>query len=375
MDLFKVFYYPNSECSPLTLAKGMLVFDEIVFFDHPSLTLPTFGTVGHPSAMRTTADHLREHHGYNIRVVEPEGGPVEGEIQKIIDADMANEEFRKTFFKLLRNDQTFLADAATRARDGDFGRYGSADNYKKELLKIRPDSIPSTVNDLGSFKTNEFPLPPDITIALKIAMDSYQLNYAAFTAADDGLQLFGDSTGMDMLLSAKFQTAKSQEPGTAGIAHKVAFSLLERVIPNEAFFGKKLTDILAFRDKMANDREKFKEHILALTVEIEGVAGKAQQKQIDELIYSHLLPQVRDYQNRLSKSWDTFFKESTKAVLADAHHTAELVATMLPVSLTTALMAGAAEVGTKVMPHLIDYITDKKDLNRANPYSYLMKFK
>ena len=375
MDLFKVFYYPNSECSPLVLAKSMLVFDEIVFFDHPSISLPTFGTIGHPSGMRQTAFHLSQHHGYNIRVVEPAGGPVEGEIQKIIDADLANDDFKETFFKLMRKDPTFLADTATRARDHDFGKYGSADNYKKELLKIKPEDIPQTTDELGSFKPTEFPLPPEITIATKIATDSYQLNYAAYAASDDGLQLFGDSVGMDMLLTAKFRSVKADDPGTASIAHKVAFSLLEHIIPNEAFQGKKFTDILDFRNNMHDDREKFKERILELTVEIQGVAGKAQQKQIDEIIFAHLLPEVRDYQNKLAKGWDTFFKESSRAVISDLQNTADLVAKMLPVSLPAALLAGAIEASTKVAPSLIDYLTDKQALNRTNPYAYLMKFK
>lgn len=67
-DAFNVVYYPNADCHPLVLAKSILVFDQITFFDHPSLTFDRHGTVGHQSSMRHAA-HILKPEGYEIRVM------------------------------------------------------------------------------------------------------------------------------------------------------------------------------------------------------------------------------------------------------------------------------------------------------------------
>lgn len=373
MDLFKVVYYPNSDCHPLVLKKAILAFDELVFFDHSPISFSWFGSKGHRSHMEHHVDEFRRE-GYNMRVVEPQGGPVEGELQRIIDADLANQDYCNTFFRLMKNDPKFLIDMVGRSHGGDFGKYGSSDGYKNALLQVKPSDIPSRLSEIDKFKPNNEPLPPEIAIVLKMALDSHQLNFAAYTATQDNLHLFGDSRGMSMMLDAKFKPHETPHPATTGLAHKVAFTLLERTIPNEAFQNKKVIDVIRFRNEMSVEREKFQERVLKATVEMQGISGDEQQKKLNEIVFAELLPEVRDYQEKFAKKWDVFFKESAKSVLRDSHHTAELVATLLPMSFSGALLAGALELSTKVVPHLINYLKDKESLNRSNPYVYLMKF-
>lgn len=369
MNPFKVFYYPNSECSPLVLAKGILVFDEITFFDHPSLTFPKFGTIGHDSFMRSAIPTL-EKEGYPMIVVKPGDGPVEGELQKIIDADLANEEFRKTFLQLLRNDPSFLI---RRVPEGNYGKQGDAKTYRRAILNVDEVNIPKTVEEIRNYKPSEG-IPPEINIALGMVSDSFNLNFASFVAMQQNLELFGDSRGMDMLLKAKYQSPGGKQGKNSGAAHKMAFTLLERLVPTKAFDGKSIVDIVRFRNKMSNQRDKFKDRIMGLTLELANLKDQEQEQKFEKLLYKEVIPEIKNYENLIEDNWDNFFKESIKSIFSDSDHTYQLVIAALAISYWTALMVGVAKIGKDIVPKLADFLVAKRALERRNPYAYLMKF-
>jgi hypothetical protein len=179
---------------------------------------------------------------------------------------------------------------------------------------------------------------------------------------------------MDMLLKAKFNqmTDGNQKKN---ITHMVVFKLLENLVPVEAFNGKNFIDIVRFRNKMDKERKKLKERVLEISSEIEELQGDNQQAKVDEILYKYLIPEAREFQNKLADNWDNFFKESSKALILNSKQLAIIVATILPVSLPTAILASIASLGTTVMPFMVDYLKEKEKIDRRNPYSYLMKFK
>lgn len=370
MNLFKVIYYPNSDCHPFILAKSILVFDEMTFFDHPSLTFKSVGTVGHDSGMRRAIPHL-EKEGYQIRVLKPSAGPVENELERIIDADLKNPNFRKTFLKLIKNDPSFLM---SKVPNGNYGVYGTAENYRAKFLQLRDVDIPMSSKEISSFKVKHSGIPPEINVALSMAVDSFNFNLSSYFATEHDLQLFGDNKGMDMLLSAKLSNESGQLPNEH-ISHMVAFTLLENLIPNEAFNGKHIEDIVHFRNKMEKDRKKFQERILQMTIDISKTSKKGNVSMVDKILYKQLLPEARNYQNLLARNWDIFFKESTKSIVNSTGQITQIMATSLPYSFAAALLVGAAKIGVTILPHLVDYLKNKEALNRENPYTYLMKFK
>jgi hypothetical protein len=369
MEPFHVLYYPNSDCQPLSLAKAILVFDEVTFFDHPSINFAKVGTVGHPSGMRHPA-HLLKEEGYQINIIEPKGGPIEGELESIIDADLDNDEYRQIFFRLLRNDQSFLMN---KGQNGNYGKYGDGEAYRQGLLGVTDAEVPRTSADIRSFDPVDG-IPPAISIAMSMAADSYKLNFSTYLAAQKGIHLFGDSKGMDMLLNAKLKLAPPGAHGEGGISQQLAFTLLEHLIPNEAFRGKKLIDVVRFRNEMYKDREKFKERVMEFSVEHQNLTGESREQKLKQVLYKQLLPEARDYQYRLAENWDKFFKDGTTAIISESDRLAALVVTVLPFSYPAALLAGAAHVGAKLMPHLVSYLKEKEALNRRNPYNYLMRF-
>jgi hypothetical protein len=371
MDSFDALYYPNSGCSPLTLAKSILVFDSITFYDHTSIVVGKVATVGHDSHMRQVIEPLKKE-GFSVKVLKPLGGPVEHELKTLIDADLTNASYRKAFYKLVQTDPTFLL---TKAPNGDYGQYGDADNYRKKILSLTEADIPSSVSDLEGFEPKKGTLPPEVIAGLIMALDSFNLNFSAFTALDENVHLFGDSKGMDLLLKAKFAADNAMQKGDRGISQAVAFALMEQLIPNEAFVGKSITDIARFKNKRHIERERFKERILEITVELQDLSGAKKDAKVKELLYKTLIPQVRNYQNSTAKVWDTFFKESIKAVVYDSDTIAKQVATFLPLSVSAALMSATASIGKAIVPHLVDALADKKDLDRNNPYAYLMRYR
>lgn len=363
-------YYPNDGCSPLTLAKSLLVFDELTFYDHTSILIGKLGTVGHQSHMRGYIELLKQE-GYSLNVVEPLGGPVENELKTLIDADIQNANYRKSFVRMMRVDPTFLL---TKVPNGNYGKYGDGAAYRQRILALKDGDIPASVAELEAFVPTDG-IPPEINAGIMMALDSFNLNFSAYAAIDNDYQLFGDSVGMDLLLKAKFAANDAMRAADKGISQAVAFSLLENIIPNEAFYHKSITDIARFRNEMHKERERFKERVLELTVELQDLSGANKQQKIKEILYKTMVPEVRNFQNLTAKNWDTFFKESTKAVIYDADTITKQVTAVLPLSIPGALLIAAASIGKSVVPHLVDYLANKKELNRINPYAYLTKFK
>jgi hypothetical protein len=235
MDIFRVLYFPSSDCSPLTLAKAILIFDEINFFDHPSIAFRNVGTIGHDSRIRKILPELKNE-GYSINVIKPGSGPIEGEIEKIIDSDLSNEEFRKIFYRLMHNDPSFIL---RKVPNGNYGKLGSAEELRKKILSLQDRDIPRSVEEIKRFKPDEYGISPSIHVAISMASDSYQLNFASYIAVDKDLNLFGDSRGMNLLLNSKFNGI---QPGSAkkSLTHQVTFTLMERLISDKAFVGKSI---------------------------------------------------------------------------------------------------------------------------------------
>jgi hypothetical protein len=307
-----------------------------------------------------------------MKVVKPKGGPVVDELKDLIDADLKNPSFRKTFFQLIQNDPTFLM---TKVHDGNYGIYGDGASYRKRILELKDTDVSHSVQEIEEFKAgNDGSLTPEITTALSMAMDSFNLNFSAYMSVEEGLHLLGDSRAMDMMLKAKFSDKKLEVAADKGISESVAFSLMEHTIPNSAFIGKKFEDIVRFRNHTAVQRDRFKERVLELTVDLQDLAGAEKHKKVDELIYKVLVPELRLFQERQAKNWDNFFSESMKSVLHSAKDISTQVAQTLPLSIMAGLVAAAAQMGVTVMPHLIDYLAAKKEVERTNPYAYLMKF-
>ena len=318
--------------------------------------------------MRSVIDSLKKE-GYNLTVFEPIGGPIEDELKLLINADLSNPDFRQTFFRLIHNDPTFIL---TKVADGNYGKYGDGYAYRKRILSLKDDEIPRTVDELESFVPTDS-MPPEMTIALVMALDSFNLNFSGYVSDQREYQLFGDSKGMDMLIKAKFAGDNKFEAADKGISQAVAFAMLERMIPNSALERKSAIDIVRYRNKMHKERERFKEHVLQITAELQELSGDEKQKRVFEIINKYLVPEARSFQEAADKNWDTLFGESIKAVIYKADDLARQIATVLPLSVTMAMLTAAAGIGKTLVPHIVDYYTKKKQIDRTNPYAYLMK--
>jgi hypothetical protein len=370
MQPFKALYYPSDECHPLTLAKSILVFDEVTFYDHTSITVGNMGTVGHHSHMRGFIEPFKRE-GYTLNVMEPIGGPIENELQTLINVDIQNENFRRAFFKLVQKDTSFLV---SKVPNGNYGKYGTADEYRKAILSVEEKDYPSSVEEIATLKPTEDAISPIMNLGLMMIHDSFNMNFSGYTAIDEDLHLFGDSTGMDTLLKTKFTIPGNFQRADRGVTQAVAFSLLDHVIPPSAFMGKKFTDIIHYRNEMHEERDRFKERILQMTVDLQNLAGSSKQQKIQEVLYRSLLPELRSYQRLSSRAWDHLFQESLRAISDDAEKIANDIVTVLPLGIPQAILAAAAHVGKDVLPHLVDFAITKKQLARENPYSYLMRF-
>ena len=99
-DPVTTFYYPSAFLPGLTLAKSVLLFDELHLMDRPSFTFVCygghFGMVGTESPLRQYEEAFRRE-GFPLYVHDAPGGLVSGDLLEQIDADVRDQTFLQTF--------------------------------------------------------------------------------------------------------------------------------------------------------------------------------------------------------------------------------------------------------------------------------------
>ncbi len=106
MNVRSGLYYPFHLCSPKSLEHFLSRYDTIHFRDYMALQLtPTSGTMAHPDRMGDTHADLLE----RGRIVQGHhvSGPLSPEMDRRIDRDLQDYEWREIFQFALRNDLRF----------------------------------------------------------------------------------------------------------------------------------------------------------------------------------------------------------------------------------------------------------------------------
>jgi len=125
----KLLYLGTHVCPPESLSRLLLLGDELVFLDQPSVSFDNWGTVGAPSFMRRFSF---EGSPVTVSVVTPPSGPARNLYESYVQADVTNPAFVKAFLDGLKNDDIFAERFL--ARDANYGDGRSGVDIRRLLV-------------------------------------------------------------------------------------------------------------------------------------------------------------------------------------------------------------------------------------------------
>jgi hypothetical protein len=100
----KLLYIGTHVCPADALARLLVLGDELIFLDRPSVTFDNWGTVGSSSQMRRFS---WEDSPVKVSVLKPPGGPARYLYESYVQADISNPAFVKAFLDGLKSDHDF----------------------------------------------------------------------------------------------------------------------------------------------------------------------------------------------------------------------------------------------------------------------------
>src|SRR5262249_47188028 len=100
----KLLYIGTHFCPANSFARLLVLGDELVFLDRPSVTFDNWGTIGHESFMRRISF---EGAPVKVSVVEPPSGPAHLLYESYVRADITNPAFVRIFLDGLNSDDSF----------------------------------------------------------------------------------------------------------------------------------------------------------------------------------------------------------------------------------------------------------------------------
>ena len=245
-DPVTTFYYPSAFLPGLTLAKSVLLFDELHLMDRPSFTFVCygghFGMVGTESPLRQYEEAFRRE-GFPLYVHDAPGGPVSGDLLEQIDADVRDQTFLQTFQDGLRSSSRFRDLHVTP------GNYGSGDTNETLVEKFCRLDVPS-LSDPDAVIRNPKVMPFDTSTPegcarffLMNAMEcSAVLNYALEVSTEHGVTPLSDAKPSSNLVRCKYRRAISRLKSDTPLevpATDLSFAVLDEVFPTKTLEGLK----------------------------------------------------------------------------------------------------------------------------------------
>jgi hypothetical protein len=363
----KVLYAGDSMCDEPTLKRLLLVADEICFTDRPSVTFGQWGTIGQDSPIR----QIMQPPGLAVSLSahKPPSGPAEQLYLPYIEADLSNPQFVEVFWDGLKSDEVFASKfLQLGAKYGD-GRTGAEVRAvllgDSAITKIAPTlSIDGRhLFDVGS------PSGRAATLKALLAGASIQVTSALVVADETGASPISNDPYMTKLLALRSANAHYvKDP--AGLSPYLGVEFLKAVIPDEALQRLSLGEIMKYR-------EDSKDLYTAWAADLNRVAARLDESDISKaseiaprLIVEELAPKILTYRQEMIGVRDKLFGDIAKGT-AKWNFPAVMLAYVTG-GLGQALVAFATMAVPTIAPNLIDYIRERRAIERKNSASYLI---
>lgn len=362
----KLLYSGSTFCDEPVLKRLLVVAEEILFMDRPSVSFGNWGTVGHHSFAKGIDSSGSP---VPIRAITPPSGPGEWLYSPYIEADINNPEFvsvasqgfqqsddfaskfiqfeanygsrkGKEIVQALRADNNLLAGNLDREIDGpkmfDVSSHeGRRKTFKTILIEA---SIKITSTLIVAEQTGTIPVSEDPHIAKLIALRASNSTYVG---------------------------------GTSKIAPYIGIDVAKAVIPDELLTQLSIADILKYREKAKDAYTAWATEINRVAASISNTNGNATQDQIARVIAADLMPKVVEYKNEMRAIRDGLFSDLVKKIASWR------VPCLSLAYLANLGFAGAITLFVSALApaiyDVVDYFKEKRNLERQNAMAFLIK--
>jgi hypothetical protein len=159
--------------------------------------------------------------------------------------------------------------------------------------------------------------------------------------------------------------------GTSKLAPYIGMDIAKSVIPDEALNKLKITQILEYREKAKDAYKAWVTEVNKVSAEIGNIEGNISPDEISKIIATDFAPRIIEYRNEMSAIRDDLFADVMKKVATWEVPSLSLAyISSLGIAGSLALFATAL---APAIPDVIDYFKDKKDIDRRNAMSFLIK--
>ena len=147
--------------------------------------------------------------------------------------------------------------------------------------------------------------------------------------------------------------------------------IAQAVIPDEALEHLKVPEILKYREKAKDAYTAWIAEVNKASVEIGNIGDDISPDEIAKIIATDFTPRVIEYRNDMCAIRDDIFSDVMKKVVKwEAPALSLAYFSSLSIAGAVTLFATAL---APAVPDIIDYFKDKRDIERRNTMSYLIK--
>lgn len=361
----RVLYSGGTFCSFVTLKRLVLLADEIAFMDRPSVTLGSFGTVGHESEFR----QLRtEDSPILFSVHAPPAGQEKDLYLRYIEADLKDNDFIRIVIDGLKSDEIFRRRLVQ--LEANYG-WGSGLEVLNELLKDPTlyDGEYSSPTDRELLYVPDTPSGRRQTLSVLLIEASIQVTNALLVAESTQLSPISDDPYFCHLISLRLAGINyvSQLATTAPL---LGLAITKSVLPDECISKLNMKDLFEYRTSAKDAYAAWSLEIECLGQKLLDIPPQQLNAAAAKLILTDVRPRMLALRSEMALARDKLFGDLVKTVSKWEVPTISL-AYLANLSLPTAIAAFAGALAPAV-PAVVDYYVQRRSLVRGNSMAYLV---
>jgi hypothetical protein len=365
----KLLYIGTHFCPVDSFARLLVLGDELVFLDRPSVTFGNWGTIGHQSVMRRVS--FDSSAPVKISVVEPPSGPARGLYESYVQADITNRAFVEAFLNGLKNDHIFAERFLPPGANYGDGRNG----VDLRRLVVADQSLYDAMLDLSQKDHPSLMYKPETPEGRKAVLKtllvdaSIQVTSALLMADEINALPIADDVTYPKLLALR-ASSSDYIGGVHSLVPRLGLEFARAVIPDEALKKLDFKGIFQYRERTKDIYEAWNVELNKTAAKIADIDLQDPDEIIKKLIATELLPKVHEYENELSSIRDKLFGDLIKGVTAWEFPTIS-IAYIANLGFGGAIMAFAAALRGAV-PQVVDYVNSRRSAVRKHAVSYLI---
>jgi len=364
----KLLYSGSTFCDEPVLKRLLVVAEEIHFMDRPSVTFGGWGTIGHHSLARRIDSSGSP---VLIGALSPPSGPGDRLYNPYIEADINNPEFASIVLDGIQYSDEFALKFIQFEAN-----YRSGIKGKEIVQALRTDcDLLENKLDLEVDGTNMFDVSSHEsrrnTFKIILIEASINITSTVILAEESGIIPVSEDSYIIKLIASRASDS-AYVGGTSKISPYIGLDVVKAVIPDELLKQITIPEILKYREKAKDAYTAWSTEINRVAAGISNIDGITTEKdEIARVIAADLMPQIVEYRNDMCAIRDDLFSDLLKKIVTWEVPSLSLAyLANLGFAGAIALFASAL---TPAIPDAVDYFKEKRNLERRNAMSFLIR--